>query len=340
MLAPATAVIARVSVTTVAGTGYANWSIASYLQVDAFHANIGATLDPYFDGDTAGGVWSGTAHASTSTFYLLVSPAAPTLTEGSLPSPNVEVYFPVIDGDAATITVFRIADGQTEEVAGALRAGVAGDFRIIDYGVPFGVTTTYTAEIFDTAGGSAISSPGAVTVTRDEVWFSDQIDPEKAFSVDLTDVSFKEVKRSRRTERVYVFGNSRPFIQDFGIGAIEALPMQVYTDTNADADAMQLLLQSSPILIRTPPKFYTLPRSLSANIQQPTHNPQDWQFGGNFIVWTLTVDEVQPSSKAIVRPLITWNDWTTAFPSASYTWADVIAIYAAGTWTDAVRNSP
>jgi hypothetical protein len=69
--APAGAVKARVTVDSVAGTSYANWSVASYLEVDGFMFNAGPTVLPYFDGATAASgdftyAWTGTANASTS----------------------------------------------------------------------------------------------------------------------------------------------------------------------------------------------------------------------------------------------------------------------------------
>lgn len=71
LIAPATATVARVKVITVAGTSSANWSIASYLELDGFMANAGVTLWPYFDGDTADAgewfyAWTGTDDLSTS----------------------------------------------------------------------------------------------------------------------------------------------------------------------------------------------------------------------------------------------------------------------------------
>lgn len=49
---PATCTKIRVRVLSVAGTGYANWSIGSYLQIDGLKINKGATLLDYSDGST------------------------------------------------------------------------------------------------------------------------------------------------------------------------------------------------------------------------------------------------------------------------------------------------
>ena len=269
----------------------------------------------------------------------MIAPDAPTLAEKTDHGPGVEVFFPALDAAAASITVWRVADGQREEVQGAKRATAPGDFVITDWGVPFGVPSTYVGEIFDTAGASIIGASSVIQVDRDEVWISNPIDPEQAFPVDLELKSFSTITRSRRTQQVFVMGLSRPFEQNWGLGGIESLPFRVTTYTTEEGAALKSLLESSPLLIRTPPKFNTLPRLLSASIKQPVHDPFDWDLDGEAIVWTLTVDEVQPVSKAIIRPLITWDDWTAAFPPPA-TWDDVMAVYAAGTWTDAIRNPP
>jgi hypothetical protein len=340
MLAPATAVIARISIVTVAGTGYANWSIASYLQVDAFHANIGTTLNTYFDGDTAGGMWTGTAHASTSTFYLLLSPAAPTLTLGSTPCPNVEIYFPTLDPDAVAITVYRLADGVREVVAGALGATVAGDFVIRDFEVPPSTTATYSAEISDIAGGSVVSASANATNTVTAIWLQNPINPDESFTIELQAQSFTSNSRRPLNQSVYVMGIKRPFNQYFGTGALAGVPLEIWSRTQGQTDSMKSLGRDGQILVRTPPAFDPLPRNLYASVQDVAHGHLGFVQAGNPVVWILTVDEAEPVSRAIIKPLVTWDDWTAAFPAASFTWADVISVYGAGTWTDAVRNGP
>lgn len=280
-------------------------------------------------------------------------PVAPTLSVVTTPTDGVEVYFPILDANATSIIVWRTAGGETEAVAGALNATVAGDFVITDFGVPFGVVSSYVGEIFDASGASQTGLPSTVQVDSNDVVFSDPTDPEKSFIVSefkLGSNSFSSIGGQRDRELVYVFGLSRPFAQDWGLKGLEDLPVSVITDTPEDALLLKDMLQSSQILIRTPPTpFVTLPRLLYASIQAPRHFPRDWVAGGYSITWTLVVDEVQPTSKAIIRPLITWDDWTDAFPPydpedpqpGQYLWEEVMAVgYAAGTWTDAVRNPP
>lgn len=247
--------------------------------------------------------------------------SAPTLVEKTDPTPGVEVYFPSLDVDAVEITVWRIADGVTEPVRGGLRASVTGDFTVTDWEVPFGVVSTYYGQIFDSGGASILGDQATITVTSDDVWLSDPIDPTSAITVRLEQNTFTQVSRARRTEQMYVAGLSRPFEQNWGLGGIMGLPFSLWTESDLEASALQTLLQSSPLLIRTPPKYATLPRLLSASIKQPTQVPFDWRSGGSTVVWSLTVDEVQPVSAAILRPLFVWGLLEEAYPTEQASWS-------------------
>lgn len=270
----------------------------------------------------------------------MLAPDAPTLTEKSTPCPGVEVLFSSIDGDAATITVWRIADGVKEAVSGAFGAVVSGAFVVTDWKVPFGVVSTYFAEIFDADGASVTGAQGNIQVDESDVWLQSQTDPTASTTILLEDASFGKVSRTRRTQQVWVAGLPRPFEQDWGKGPIESLPFTAYTRTAEEALALDAIISASPLLIRTPPSFVTLPRLLSASVRTPEQEPLDWATGGSAIVWSLMVDEVQPVSAAILRPLVTYQDWADAFPSTDFTYADVQAVYGAGTYLDAQRNPP
>jgi len=251
---------------------------------------------------------------------------------------GVEVYFPILDASATEITVWRTADGVTEEVAGAKHATVAGDFVITDFGVPFGVVSSYTAEIFDAGGASVTGLPSTIQIDSDEVWFTNPIDPEQSFTVEMQAASLDMVSRGTNLSKVYVMGVPRPFAQFLGEGALEDIPLEIWSRTPTETQNMMSLTSTGVWLIRTPPIFVTLPRLLYVAVKSPRHKYLDLSKPDQPIVWVLTVDEVQPTSKAIIRPLITWDDWESAF--SGFTWNQVLAIYSAGSWTDAVRNPP
>lgn len=269
----------------------------------------------------------------------MIAPDAPTLTAKTDPGPGVEVFFPSLDSLAATIIVWRVADGVTEAVQGAQRATVAGDFVVTDWSVPFGVPSTYVGEIFDAAGASIKGGSSTIQVDSDEVRFSNPIDPSQTFTVELQAPSMQGVERGVNNQRVFVVGVPRPFNQYWGEGALQGIPLEIWSRSGVETENMKSLTHAGQWLIRTPPLFSTLPRLLYVALQPPRHTPIAMWDPDNTVVWTLVVDEVQPISKATLRPLITWDDWTAAFPSPA-TWDDVMAVYAAGTWTDAIRNPP
>lgn len=276
------------------------------------------------------------------------APVAPTLTEKTTPCPGVEVYFPTLDDDAVSITVWRLADGVREIVRGAEGASVSGDFVVTDWEAPFGVVITYVGEIFDVGGASITGAQSTIQIDRDEVWFQDQVDPERSLPIyldpttrqALTKGAVESIRRTRSTSKQFVFGQHRPFLQNFGLGPIEGLPMGSYTETEQAMQLMLELLQVSPLTVRTPPLFASLPRVLSVDIATPEARPVRQDKGGFRHLWVLVLDEVQPVAKAIIKPLVTWSDWETAFPEDEYTWTEVELVYSAGTWTDAVRNPP
>lgn len=251
----------------------------------------------------------------------MIAPPAPTLTPVSLPSLGVEVYFPTIDGSAVTITVWRIADGVKEPVAGALNAIPAGDFRVEDFLTPFGVVSTYVADITD-AGGTTISGlSSTIEVDSDEVWISNPVDPEQSFTVELQAASLQGITKTTNMAKVYVLGMPRPFIQYLGEGSLSGVPLEIWSRTQDEHENMLSLTGVAQWVIRTPPLFTTLPRLLYVAIQSPSHTYFGLWDEDNPIIWTMTVDEAQPVSKAIIKPLVTWQDWMDAFPVAQASWS-------------------
>jgi len=103
---------------------------------------------------------------------------------------------------------------------------------------------------------------------------------------------------------------------------------------------MLAILEVSPLTVRTPPVFASLPRVMSVDVPAPEFSPVQQSLGGYRHVWVLRFDEVEPVARAIIRPLVTWADWEEAFPADEFTWDDVELAYSAGTWTDAVRTPP
>lgn len=251
----------------------------------------------------------------------MLAPVAPTLTPLASPALGVEVYFPVIDALAVSITVWRIADGVREEVTGALKAVVAGDFVVSDFLTPFGVVSTYVAEITDVSGATISGLPSSIQIDSDDVVFTNPVDPEQSFIVDLQAASFRQTTKSTNLQKVFVLGVPRPFVQFLGEGAYEDVPLEIWSRTAGEHQNMLSLSKAAQWVIRTPPLFVTLPRLLYAVVKQPAHTYLGLWDANNPIIWTMTVDEAQPISKAIVKPLVTWADWMAVFPVSQASWS-------------------
>jgi len=269
----------------------------------------------------------------------MIAPGAPTLTYTDTPGPSVEIYFSTLDVDADTITVFKTTDGVTEPVSGAERASVSGDFVVID-AFPAAGVNSYVGRIFDASGASLDGPPATIEVTFSEVWIQSVLDPSSAFPIVLRQPSLSPMSQSTRNQQVFVAGLRRPFNQFWGEGALQGLPIVTWSESDVEALQLKAVTSWPQMMIRTPAAFTTLPRLLYASIAQPAHTYLVEADSDARIVWTLIVDETHPMSKAVVRPLVTWDDWTTAFPAADFTWDDVMTVYGAGTWTDAIRNPP
>ncbi len=78
VVVPAGAVSADLEMRSVVGTSGTVWAIGDWIQVDAAMVAFSSNSSPtYFDGSSAGAIWTGTAHASSS--YMYVGRSTPTM---------------------------------------------------------------------------------------------------------------------------------------------------------------------------------------------------------------------------------------------------------------------
>jgi hypothetical protein len=272
---------------------------------------------------------------------------APVLTNKSVPVPSVEIYFSSLGtGSPTTITVYRLADGETEIVRTANRAPATTAFTVVDYEVPFGVVVTYFSEVFNAAGTSlGLSSTVTTTVDSDSVWIHDPLDLSNILVVtpyssdaSLGQDSFSQIERGYSFNSSNVIGKKKPIIQFYGEKAIQGLNFEVITSTNVAFDALENLLSVAPIVIRTPPRFYNLPRLLYG-VLQGSQEPLTWHLSTSdqpITRWSLTLDETEAPGIDLVFGYFTYSYWASRY--ATYTLAN--SAYGTGTYIDAVRNPP
>jgi hypothetical protein len=330
---PATATKLRIRLLSVAGTGYANWSVGSYVRIDGVMVNKGATLADYFDGASGNAYgWVGTAHLSPSVFATPV--VALEAFEDMDPSPRVHVTvtdpFPTAD----SLTVLQLSiDGQIEVRNGVRISAVGGNF-VPDYEVPLGVQVQYRVEFFTAAGVSlGLSEPETtqVDVEVGKAIFQDYLAPENAVMVDA-EKRFAEDIKSSRTLQLYRAGLDTIALMGEQ-GLLESVNLRVVTLTEADQVGLDRILNEGTVLIRTMPPM-PVPRLLFAVIGTPTRVPINARWGGTMSYFDLVGDQVSRNILDIIVPVVTWQRIIDAYP----TWADLIAAHS--TWLDLIKNPP
>lgn len=272
---------------------------------------------------------------------------APALTNRTTPMPSVEIFFSSLGtGTPTRITVYRLADGETNIVRTANYTSVTGPFTVIDFEVPLGVPVTYYSEVFNAAGTSlGVSATAVTTVDSDSIWIHDPLDLSNfmivtpyASTATLGQESFKEISRGYDFNASKVIGKKKPIIQYYGEKAIQGLQFEVITSSTANFDAMENLLTVAPVLVRTPARFYNLPRLLYG-VLQGTQEPLTWHLTTQdtpYSRWNLTLDETEQPGIALVFGYFSYSYWQSRY--ATYTLVNTA--YGTGTYINAVRNPP
>lgn len=271
----------------------------------------------------------------------------PTLTYKSVPFPSVEVYVSSLgSGTPTSMTLYRVADGETQIVRGANRLATTSATSVVDFEAPFGVPVAYYTEVFNAAGTSlGLSSQATITLDVSQIWIHDPVDVTNAVAVDLGgngsivlgSESFSEIKRSYVYNRSSVIGKRKPIMQFYGEKAIEGLGLSLITD---DAGTLKLedVLGASPLCVRTPARFTNLPR-LMYGVLEGSQSPLNWHVNGesnDITRWDLTFNETEAQSTGIVIAYYTYAYWQARY--ATYTAAGTA--YGSGSYINAVRNPP
>lgn len=197
---------------------------------------------------------------------MTTTPPAPTLTPatGANPCPRVEVLISTMPGDADRVTVHRSWRGQRTTVRDAEDVEVAGDFLVVDYEVPLGTPVTYTCRTLDVSGVPSQESPGTTTtVSVDDVWIQDALDPTTAVRVVIASYaaggvtiigdSFMPAVYSADVVAPPVAGSPLPIAYGGVRRAASRMPLTLIAWTPSDAGALRTLLTSAfPLCVRTP----------------------------------------------------------------------------------------
>lgn len=333
LVIPATCTKIRLAVLSVAGTGFANWSIGASLRMDAFMITKAATLPRYVDGSLGSGYyWSGAANASPSSLYVPSVVVVGYSTMDPQPRATIEIHdtYP----DAATLTIVQLSDEGQINVRDAENVVAPGGVFKTDYEIPLGISTSYRAQMF-TAGGADLgfTSSTSVEVDIDPGWavVQDYLEPKQVVLVQA-EKQFANTLQKTRTLALYPAGTDTVALLG-ELGLLTGLNLRLVTMTNDDQQALDTILENGTVLIRTMPPM-PVPRQLFVAIGAPTRVPSDVRWGGETSIYDITGDEVSRNTLTVLVPVTTWADVIAFFAS----WTALIAAHS--TWLDLIKNPP
>lgn len=286
---------------------------------------------------------------------------APTLTTytDDAPCPRVEVYFPTLDGDAATLTVFRTAAGRTHEVRGAVRAATAGSFTRIDFECPFNILVSYRAEMFDADGISlgftdATVLPDVIDgpVPDDDLypsdfffpeegligtgllsaysWLHNPLDPQGAVRVSAVETTGRSLSRPVNGVVSRPMGRRVGVMLSRGRGGLTGFTYDIYAPDLVSADKVQAMLgdyvsSAVPVLCLRVGGFESnmrIPKPLFLGVLDIAEEDLDIRNGGTATIQRMTGDEVAPPVPGLFIPLLTNADLNAYYASNAALMAD------------------
>lgn len=237
------------------------------------------------------------------------------------PVPRIEVRFPALATDAKTATIYRIADGRTMRVRGAVKVSALGAVAVIDYEAPNGVPSSYRAEMFsDVAATISLGFTQTVTVTLEfeGTCIHQPLDPTLSVRVDALSGTAAGLIRKFNGDAVLPEGARVPTWIGGPRQGLSGVPFVFLTTSFVDADKLQSVLgtyeqsQVGVMCIRTPPPM-RIPRTFFAGNFEMSEEAINVHTGGEDIQFSFTADEVSPPAAGLVRPAVRRADLDAAY---------------------------
>lgn len=258
------------------------------------------------------------------------------------PSPRVDVFIDDADLDVNTveITVHQISVAGDIQVRNMVRQSALGGFADTDYEPPLGVPVTYRVAQYDAGGselGFVLELTTQVDIADGMAVLSDPLAPGLAVMVEANADFGSELRRTRPT-RVYRAGYRSVALMGMQ-GLLEDVPLRCQTKTLEDADMLEDVLAAGQFLVRLMPSGGRLPLILHVVVPSPVQLPVDVQYGGEWIRWDLTGQQVSRPEIDIIVPVINYQrfiDYLVATTDGTY--GAAAAIWS--TYLSALLNPP
>lgn len=230
--------------------------------------------------------------------------------------PRVEVLFTSLHPLARSVTVFRLADRREYKVRGAVRAVTAGQFSRVDNEVPFGVSATYRAEMFDEAGVSlGFTDSASIKVDEPGTWLHNPLDPSGSVRVEFRDNAARDLSRPAEGNMFFPMGRRVGVVVGGQRRGLAGVQLDVIVDDVSSADRVQQMLgdyQSTtvPVLCFRVGAFdrVRLPKPFFASVFDLREQDLTYVLGGSQIAFEIQGDEVAPPTPALFISLLTRAD--------------------------------
>lgn len=305
-------------------TDATRWSIGNTLDVDAVEVFAGTTTPVYSDPSLSKmWAWSGTAHASTSTLYVPVV----TLTQftDANPSPRVLVGVTDLPPAVATVNVTRVAEGRTFKVRGGVNLFGVSAASVLDFEAPFGVLSSYRAEMVDSTGLS-IGFTNAATTTlaasllpdTSYVWIHQPLKPSLAILASMRAETASDVVRPSPGQVVVPEGGTVGVRIGGQRQGVTGMNLWIVCQSTSDADEFLSMFGGytsdfpAVLCVRSAPPV-RIPRTFFASCGDP-HEVTDYSHSP-YIVFQMQVDEVAPPSPGLIIPTLRRADIDAAYPT-------------------------
>lgn len=229
--------------------------------------------------------------------------------------PRALVTFTDILAGAATIIMYRTAEGRTEEVRGGTDLSAATPFAM-DYEVAIGVLNTWRAQMF-AADGTDLGFTGQVSVdvpASAGTWLQQPLDPASAIRVRLSIDTGASMRKPTDAELTYAEGAKVGTLIGSQRQGIRGMKVKLFAEL-ADLPKIDAMFGGytedfpSVLLLRTPPPL-RIPRVFFMGIP----DPEEFRHGIYALSgFTMTVDEVAAPYAGLVQSVLRRDDIDVAY---------------------------